>query len=374
MNNKTPAQPRHCAYCGSPLSQTARFCEACGQPAIPESASAAVRNPPPPVFLTPPPISIPPVAPPTKRSLAIPGLLILGIGAVCCLGIGAVAAAFLLFKTVLTPVQTEGEPPPAVVMKTIVEIATEAPQATSLPEVPTALPPTSTPEDVAPSTNVEFEGIRFYLDPRIASGITGEMVPSSTGPDVPDFGLEPEHIQINFNGYTLTDTFHEAEIMIYPVDEYARLNPDVGKIVGELRQVMTMQPDPASIDHLPFLPIWPAAQYMQAQIRYLSFHNGTGMRYLTQFGQDLYPVNNESMFYTYQGLTQDGQYYLAAVFPASHPALPPADSIELNQAFSDNFEKYILDTESLLNTQEPDSYTPDLSLLDELIHSLEIDR
>jgi hypothetical protein len=78
------------------------------------------------------------------------------------------------------------------------------------------------------------------------------------------------------------------------------------------------------------------------------------------------------MFYTFQGLTEDGDYYISAIFPASHPNLPAADSVEIGQDFYDNFETYILETETMLDTQEAGDFTPDLNALDELIASLEI--
>lgn len=45
--------------------------------------------------------------------------------------------------------------------------------------------------------------------------------------------------------------------------------------------------------------------------------DGGGIRYLTQFGQAAGLITNPELFYTFQGLTDDGAYYVAAVFPVA---------------------------------------------------------
>jgi hypothetical protein len=78
------------------------------------------------------------------------------------------------------------------------------------------------------------------------------------------------------------------------------------------------------------------------------------------------------MFYTFQGLTKDGAYYVALILPASNPALPPPESVPQDQAFYDNFTSYILETEQMLDSLGAGSYTPDLELLDEMVESIQV--
>ena len=111
----------------------------------------------------------------------------------------------------------------------------------------------------------------------------------------------------------------------------------------------------------------------QSNIAYLDFQNGSGIRYLTQFGQAAYPINNYSLFYTFQGLTSDERFYIAAILPVSNPVLPDPETIEMDQAFYDAFPEYINDIELLLNEQTPESFLPNLVALDQLIQSLRID-
>jgi hypothetical protein len=186
-----------------------------------------------------------------------------------------------------------------------------------------------------------------------------------------DGGVIPEHIGLAFNGYVLPDTFHEPYIHIYPVDELEAGWEHAGTIVTELQQLLAEKP--AAPEAIPFLPVFNAAQMVRTKIAYMDFQNGTGVRFLTQYDQAYIPINNHEMFYTFQGLTSDGEYYVAAILPVSHPSLP-ADGTEIPggdwEAFAQDFEAYVRDIEQQLDAQGGSSFTPDLSLLDAMIQSL----
>jgi hypothetical protein len=83
------------------------------------------------------------------------------------------------------------------------------------------------------------------------------------------------------------------------------------------------------------------------------------------------PINNGSMFYTFQGITGDGRTYVAAIFPVTHPSLPQDGKMPVDaEAFTANFDAYIAELEEQLDGQDGDSFGPDLSLFDDLIQSL----
>jgi hypothetical protein len=213
-------------------------------------------------------------------------------------------------------------------------------------------------------------GIRFSYDDAIVDEVVPETVPPEEHPE-PGTGVIPEHIGLAFNGYVLPDTFHEPYIHIYPVDELEAGWEYAGTIVAELQQMLAEKP--AAPEPIPFLPVFNAGQMMRAQVAYLDFQNGTGVRFLTQYDQAYIPINNHEMFYTFQGLTSDGKYYVAAILPVSHPSLP-AEGTGIPggdwEAFAQNFETYASDIEQQLDAQDASSFTPDLSLLDAMIQSL----
>lgn len=422
-------QPRNfCQYCGTPLSANVRFCEACGQPVpggSPSSSDETVISPAPMDFsrsqdapadvepeqpptvvhqppVVPPPVKTqPPVTPPPPRISTPPPYTpppppatppqtprrpwwvyaIVAVVILCCLCVAAAAAGYYFFS--ISPSQVTTEVPAAelpapeetsipvetvevTVQVPIVEAGPGSPEET---EVVEATQPPATPEE---TPTISFRGISFSFGPEIASAADGQVVQAVTGSDVPPWELAPRHARFTFSDYPLQDTFHQPQLIVYPVEEYAQLSEGVSTLVGDLRALLVDRSVNVPEKGLPFLPVWNAAQMMQTYINYLDFKNGSGIRYITQYGQAAYPINSQSMFYTFQGLTDDGLYYVTAIFPISNPVLPSPDSVELNDAFFDGFTTYIDETEALLDNEPTANFTPDVSLLDDLITSLEI--
>jgi hypothetical protein len=110
-------------------------------------------------------------------------------------------------------------------------------------------------------------------------------------------------------------------------------------------------------------------------LKYLDFKNGQGVRFLTQFDQAYLPINNDELFYTYQGLTSDGKYYVAAVLPVNAADLPADGTVtdELKAGdFGANFMLYLEQVVKQLESQPATSFTPDLGKLDAMMASLEV--
>ena len=125
---------------------------------------------------------------------------------------------------------------------------------------------------------------------------------------------------------------------------------------------------------MPFLPLFNAAQMMHANLQYVDFQNGQGLRYVTQFSQAFVPISNYELIYTYQGLTSDGKDYVAAVLPVSHPSLPAEGTVTGNEPpeFSADFRADVANVVSILNRASADTFTPDLTQLDAMMSSLEV--
>jgi hypothetical protein len=109
---------------------------------------------------------------------------------------------------------------------------------------------------------------------------------------------------------------------------------------------------------------------IQSQMEYWAFESGMGVRYLTQFSQAEVAVNNHELIYTFQGLSNDGDFYIAAILPVSHPDLPTDGSALPNG----DWEMYLNQMEQQIDTYAASSFQPDLSVLDQLIASLKIEQ
>jgi hypothetical protein len=109
---------------------------------------------------------------------------------------------------------------------------------------------------------------------------------------------------------------------------------------------------------------------IQSQMEYWAFENGMGVRYLTQFSQAEIAVNNHELFYTFQGLSNDGDFYIAAVLPVSHPDLPTDGAVLPDE----DWETYLNQIEQQIDDYAASSFQPDLGVLDQLIASLMMEK
>lgn len=243
--------------------------------------------------------------------------------------------------------------------------ATAASVATTEPTVPMA--PTAT---TVPATG---DSLSITLDTGgMATGFETETVAAVPAGDAPYWEVLPAYTRVTLQGYPISNHLMQPQLFIYPVKDLEEVNEGTREIIASLQ---TLIDSPQEITPMPFLPLFNATQVMHAHVQYLDFKSGQGLRYLTEFDQGIVPINNHELIYTYQGLSSDGQYYVAAVLPVSHPSLPPDETITGNEPpeFTDDFPTYLANVASGLNPQAADTFTPDLTQLDAMMSSLEIE-
>ncbi|MCE1255191.1 MAG: hypothetical protein LWX83_16790, partial [Anaerolineae bacterium] len=218
------------------------------------------------------------------------------------------------------------------------------------------------PSPAPQQPNAYYEGFSFVYDPALAQNVNAQTLQASApvSNDMPPFEVNPTTYRFTFQGYTLPSHFLEARIDIFPIDEYRNLDPDnVTKEVDSLKTLLVNRPSVSS-GNMPFLPIWNVAQVFHAQIKYIHFANGDGVRFISQGAQSLNPVNNQDLFYTFQGLTSDGVYYISAVLPLNHAMLPADMDSALSgqdyQAFAAKYPEYLNDIQNKLNEQDAASF------------------
>jgi hypothetical protein len=247
----------------------------------------------------------------------------------------------------------------------------------TLPPAVAVEAPTNTPAPAGIS--ISANGTSFIIPQGVAGGATFVLIPESLGQqDMPYWSVYPEYIELSVNGYALQGTFHYPKIMIYPAVEYAKVNEGAEQITSALQTLLANQGAPLPAN-LPFLPMFNAAQVFHSNEQFLKFQNGTGIRFLTQFAQAPYPVNNNSLFYTFQGITSDGAYYVAAILPVNvgflskdgNPESPlPADGIPFDWNNLENIQAHFDLVKQKLNATDPNAFTPSLTALDALIQSI----
>jgi len=233
-----------------------------------------------------------------------------------------------------------------------------------------AAAPGLTPESV----HFTFEGL--------AKSVHGEARPALPIPSEPEpgFGAEPANVRVRFDADKLSDyvTSAERQVVVYPAPAFRELfvkarlgkgNP-VDALSGLLKKGSTKIPG-----EIPILPPADAAQILKTWVKILPFHGGKGFAFVAYYAQDDVPVANDGLFYTFQGLTDDGRYWVAVYYPISASVLPRTvqESPELKdpKAFDKKFKPYLQKTARAL--EDPKTvYTPDLAKLDALVRSIEI--
>lgn len=248
---------------------------------------------------------------------------------------------------------------------------TSTPTATSGPIVTQQPAATIAPE--ATQVPVTDNSLNFSLDTgSIATGFETESVAAVTDTqNNPNWEVLPAYTKLTLEGYPISEHLMQPQIFVYPVNELAKINEGAGMIINSLQ---TLLQSPQEIQSMPFLPLFNAAQVMHVQVQYPAFKSGQGLRFVTEFDQAFVPINNHELIYTYQGLTSDGKYYVAAVLPVNHPDLPVDGTVTGNEPpeFTSDFPAYLANVVNMLDSQAANSFTPDLTQLDAMMSSLEI--
>ena len=305
----------------------------------------------------------------------------------------------LMFISSLFLAACGGQPNPVPGVETVVAAtfqALTATQPTELPateaasEVQPAMEPQATPEaspaqPESPEPNVAFEGISFYLDYQLAKSwayeITSPPDPASDNPF-----QKPSHYQLDFQEYVVDPGegfrgWRQPRLYIIPVENMQSF-PNGGYLLESLskqQQILVSRPEVVA-EAMPIVPhdiSFNNGEVFHSNLKYLNFQNGSGVRFLAEYSQAPFPIG-KAMSYIFQGITDDGKYYVSLTLPIGQTALdqynsPYEGSLSDEasyQAFAENYESYLLGAVGILETTPDASFSPDLARLDELVQSL----
>jgi hypothetical protein len=239
---------------------------------------------------------------------------------------------------------------------------------------------TPTPDQATPmQPNAFYNGVSFVYDPSLAKGVKASTV-EATGPEsdqLPLFAVNPNEDQFEFQGYVINGGIKPL-LAVFSIKEYEKLGGDtITQQVETLKKILSARPGDYS-GNMPNLPVGNAGQIIHSQVQYLKLQNGSGLRYLTQFAQDVSPISNDRLVYVFQGITADGAYYISAIFPITNSSLPANYDKAMKgldpQKFSENFSNYLLDVQKQLNEQKSDSFTPTLDRLDTMMSTVKVEK
>jgi hypothetical protein len=246
------------------------------------------------------------------------------------------------------------------------DVSSTSQALTSIPQ--TTVLPTDAPMRGIPVT---FNNVTFNIPLELRSSAN-----PSTSTDVefpyinPSGGLMAEHLAFQIAGYPVP---RDARILVFKTSDYAAYGPvSQNGVTSLLDNQDAYQPLPETL-----------AKGFYAQAKTVAFKNGHGVRYLSQIMTGYAPVSNTDLFYYYQGITNDGAFFVSAVLPVKTAFLPEDGAIDspltadgvafpADPAAPGEFSKYLDQITQKLNGTALEVFTPSLSSLDSLIGSINV--
>ncbi len=97
-----------------------------------------------------------------------------------------------------------------------------------------------------------------------------------------------------------------------------------------------------------------------------------GIAYVTAFRQDISPFASGDFWYTFQGLSADGSWYVAADFVVDASMFPEEVTAKDAEriARSERYTAYLEESVQALNEAAPDDFAPPLTSIDALVRSI----
>jgi len=217
-----------------------------------------------------------------------------------------------------------------------------------------------------------YQNVSFFIPRGFASGATGETVERvEATADGPVIDVAPEHIRITLNDYMTGPRRVTPQIFVFPADEYASMNDAAAIAMNDLRSLLSGSSDlPAKLPHL---PAFNAQQMFTAKSQLVPFGSGRGVRYITQYANGIVPVTNDEIFYTFQGFTKDGKYYVSVQVPITAAILDTMPTPDLGANFNpEEWPKYVEGMATTINSFGNPFFTPVIDDLDRFILTITV--
>jgi hypothetical protein len=239
------------------------------------------------------------------------------------------------------------------------------------------------------TSSVSFDGVSFEFSHTLGRSVNIAQVPGQRLRSVGVGEAAPAHVI-----FSLYPRLAEARrpprawdvpgaVRVYAVsaiDGY----PIASRQLARLQKLLADRPDPTTLEtindqqtvEMPYLPIEEAAQAIAARVGFIDTPELSGIAYITGFRQDLFPFARRDFFYTFQGLSADGQWYVAVDWNIRATMFPrrvsQADARRAGRNAS-AWERYIRDSVTALDAAEPSAFRPSLESLDALVRSIDFE-
>ncbi len=234
---------------------------------------------------------------------------------------------------------------------------------------------------------VSLDGVGFSFDRALGTSVNISQVPGQSPTTQQIDAPQPPHL-----AFTLYGRRAEEKRIPRPIDapgvvrfyRTADLAPyDLqAQQLARLQTLLSERPDPAtlktigadgSVNPLPFVVDFAAAQAIVARVGYVDTPELSGVAYLTVFRQDVYPFTAGDFWYTFQGLSTDGTWYVSADFVITASMFPTKLDIKDANRISSSAKRwaqYLRTSLATLDGADPSAFKPPLTSIDALVQSI----
>lgn len=278
-----------------------------------------------------------------------------------------------------TSPDADADAPPAVVEATVAESTDSAEASDATAAAAPSDDATTTeaelaeePDLVGGLVDVEFQHVRFTYDTTVARNWTVQYLANPPADDAAaTLDTGPLRMVFQFGDYPAPLNNIQPFIYVYRIADISSQNEY--KVANLLGALLAKSAPLNNYKSLPFLPLIEEEQSIVAQPQFVQFQSGSGIRYLTIVSNASEPFLADSVWYTFQGLTSDNKFYIAAVFPLAANMFPDVQEPDYDPvAFADRLDEYLLLSKAALNLAPRSAFTPRLSRLDALVESIQI--
>lgn len=258
---------------------------------------------------------------------------------------------------------------------------------------------TPTPQTaIITEKKVEFKGVSFTYNPKISGEVETEEInedrPLERETDKPGENF-PKHLAFYFKQMdSMNHPKPKGRIVIIPIENYRQMYAVCKSCIESFdEQLKGIQKVSANEKfriekQMPFIPFYDASQAFQNKVKRISFENGKGFFFLTQFLIESQYINNEELEYIFQGVTNDKRYYILAQFSVRAACLPDdydangfegykiptyffADKSGQNQK---HYNEYLSKIAGRLEKLPQNEFEPNLNQLEKIISTLKIEK
>lgn len=184
----------------------------------------------------------------------------------------------------------------------------------------------------------------------------------------------PPSLSVEFEELVIAE-YWEPRIDIWPVEGFREVGNELYDSL--LAYSEALQTAPEAIEGLPFVPRTTAnaALIWESHRKLIEFNGGSGYRTVVEFAQYPAPIRGYELFYTFQGMTADGAYYVSAILPLDTLSLRQFD-YEYEGEKGDNvgvLPEYDAASREFVWGFADDDFLPSLTTLDAVIGSIRLD-